>query len=679
MSGAFFTHWSVDVLNTPCNVFYYGSGVTSKLTFDISGHGLVADTLLLTDVSSELVATSLFNTREGTSFGSETATFFFSMSASGTAYFKCILSKSSNSISITKYTDDDFETQDGTTDTKTYVSSSTQPTIFETWSFTLNIGAVNNALTTKWFPDMSSSSLFRICLIPNNSNFSVDSPSSEYTAITSSANFIFPGFNRTGIPEWVNEAFDRYRVLICCFQINNVYFLVWIRYYTDTNAPEFILLIPVSSDYTSQNSDNSTNPIPTDISELGFNSFANPIYLNSSGYMVSGVETPIVRYASVIGLDIAPITLNTLDSNETSNIIVFYSPSFGIEETDKQVIWEGNGASISYDNSNNVTTYSEISNTPYEDSTNFLVAKWYKDTNIKSINIPITVDLPLTSMTFNWIPGTSDSGYTFQSTLSSDSKSILITLNDTDEIPLSLFTNEISFNPPGTLDYKKAGTWTNIPLSLGNRNNYIKAVRNGTRTIRYTNTFDPSIFVSVIITVNFINPSSNICFLAGSKVYTDQGLISIEELNTAIHTINKQTIVAITQTTTKDKNLVHIPKDILGPNQPSQKTVCSRVHNILYNGIMTPAYEIPGIEFIPYNDEILYNILLKTYSIISVNNIIVETLHPNNPIAILYRHILDNKISGLQLNKLISDFNTNKLNIKFDFCRNLKTSPHLKK
>lgn len=678
MSGVFFTHWSVDVTNSPCNVFYYGSGVSSKLTFDISGHGMVADTLLITDISSELVTTSLFPIFSGTSFDSENATFFFSMTASETAYFKCILSKSSNSISITKYADNVFETQEGTPDTKTYISSSAQPTIFETWSFALDIGAVNNALTTKWFPDMSSSSLFTVYVIPNNPIFSVDSPSPDYTVTTSTANFRFPGFNRTGIPEWLNEAFDRFRVLICCFQINNVYFLLWIRYYTDTNAPEFILLIPVNSDYTSQNSANSTDPIPTDISELGFNSFANPIYLNSSGYTVNGVQTPNIRYASVIGLDIAPITLYTLDSNQTSNIIVFYAPTLGIEEFDKQVIWEGYGTSVSYDDPANVTTYEAISNTPYEDSTNFLVAKWYKDTSIQSLNIPITVDLPLTSMTFNWIPGTSDSAYTFQSIVIDD-KSIQITLTDTDEIPLSLFTNHITFHPAGTLDYKKPGTWSTIPLSLGNRNNYIKAVRNGTRTIRYTNTLDPSIFISLIITVNFINPSSNICFLEGSKVYTDQGLISIEKLDTSIHTINKQTIVAITQTTTKDKNLVHIPKDILGPNQPSQKTVCSRQHTILYNGIMTPACEIPGIEYIPYNDEILYNVLLNTYSILSVNNIIVESLHPNNPIAVLYRHILDNNIRGVELNKLILDFNTNKLNIKFDFHANLKTSPLLQK
>ena len=680
ISGVFFANWNIDVRNTPCNVFYYGAGVSSKLTFDISGHGMVADKLMIRDESSQLLSTSLFPIFSGTSFESENATFFFSISGAGTAYFKCILSntsESSNSISITKYTDNTFQTQDGSPDTSTFISSSPQPTITQTWSFTLDIGAVNNALTTKWFTNMSSSSVFTVRLIPDNPIFSVDSPSPDFTVTPSTANFRFPGFNRTGIPEWVHEPFDRFRVLICCFQINNLYFLLWSRYYTDNNTPDVVLLVPVTSDYTSQNNSYSTDPIPTEISQLG-GSFGDPIDTNASEFRVNAVQTPNVRYAPVTGLDFDPILLNNLDTNQTSNITVYYAPAIGIEEFDKQVIWEGNGTSVLYDNSGNVTTYTALSDTPIPNTTNFLVAKWYKDTNIKSLNIPITVDLPLTSMTFNWIPGTSESPYTFQSSLT-DARTIQLTLTDTNEIPLSFFTDKIVFHPPGISNSKKAGTWTTITVSLGNRDNYIRGVRNVTRAIRYTNTLNPTFYVRLIITVDLSNPSSNICFLAGSKVSTDQGLISIEEIDTAIHTINKESIVAITQTTTKDENLVHIPKDMLGPNQPSENTVCSRQHTILYNGTMTHACEIPGVEYIPYNDEILFNVLLNTYSRMTVNNIIVETLHPNSRIAILYRHISENKISGLDLHKLISDFNSNKFNIKFDFCGGLNLSPLLKK
>ena len=64
---------------------------------------------------------------------------------------------------------------------------------------------------------------------------------------------------------------------------------------------------------------------------------------------------------------------------------------------------------------------------------------------------------------------------------------------------------------------------------------------------------------------------------------------------------------------------------------------------------------------IKYNGEILYNILLDEHSKINVNNLMCETLHPNNVIAILYREYLLHEtkskiIEGLELyNKCINN------------------------
>ena len=58
-------------------------------------------------------------------------------------------------------------------------------------------------------------------------------------------------------------------------------------------------------------------------------------------------------------------------------------------------------------------------------------------------------------MTFNWIPGTSESPYTFQSSLT-DARTIQLTLTDTNEIPLSFFTDKIVFHPPGISNSKNA-------------------------------------------------------------------------------------------------------------------------------------------------------------------------------------------------------------------------------
>ena len=46
-----------------------------------------------------------------------------------------------------------------------------------------------------------------------------------------------------------------------------------------------------------------------------------------------------------------------------------------------------------------------------------------------------------------------------------------------------------------------------------------------------------------------------------------------------------------------------------------------------------------GVFKIPYNKEILYNVLMEDYSDMVVNNIICETLHPENSIAKLFYHL----------------------------------------
>ena len=42
---------------------------------------------------------------------------------------------------------------------------------------------------------------------------------------------------------------------------------------------------------------------------------------------------------------------------------------------------------------------------------------------------------------------------------------------------------------------------------------------------------------------------------------------------------------------------------------------------------------------VPYNGDILYNILLKEHGSMTVNNLVVETLHPQNFIAALYMQL----------------------------------------
>lgn len=147
-------------------------------------------------------------------------------------------------------------------------------------------------------------------------------------------------------------------------------------------------------------------------------------------------------------------------------------------------------------------------------------------------------------------------------------------------------------------------------------------------------------------TVNTIAASvlnSNICFLKGTPVRTDQGLIHIDKINPDVHTIRNKKIVAITKTNTHDRYLVCFEKDSLGPNIPSEKTIITYNHKILYNGKMIKAkhfiQNFENVHDVNHNGELLYNVLLEEPYKMIVNNLICETLHPDNLIAQIYRFL----------------------------------------
>ena len=135
-------------------------------------------------------------------------------------------------------------------------------------------------------------------------------------------------------------------------------------------------------------------------------------------------------------------------------------------------------------------------------------------------------------------------------------------------------------------------------------------------------------------------PPSNICFPANTPILTDQGMIPIEKINPDKHTINNKKIVDITKTITLDNYLVCFKKNALGMNRPTEKTIMSKDHKVYYQGQMLEAKNFLGkfvnVIKVKYNGEILYNVLMEKYDKIYVNNLICETLHPDNIIAKLY-------------------------------------------
>ena len=114
-------------------------------------------------------------------------------------------------------------------------------------------------------------------------------------------------------------------------------------------------------------------------------------------------------------------------------------------------------------------------------------------------------------------------------------------------------------------------------------------------------------------------PISNVCFPAKTPILCDQGIIHIDKINPAIHTIRNKKIIYITKTITQEKHLICFEKDALGPNIPSQKTIITKNH-ILFISRNNTLQPFRAHTFIGLNDkiykkkykkELLYNVLMK--------------------------------------------------------------------
>ena len=155
------------------------------------------------------------------------------------------------------------------------------------------------------------------------------------------------------------------------------------------------------------------------------------------------------------------------------------------------------------------------------------------------------------------------------------------------------------------------------------------------------------------------NPASNVCFPAKTPVLTNRGYVNIDEIDLAVHTIRNKKIVAITKTVAHDKNLVRIAKHALGKNYPEKTTLISQNHKVFCKGQMVKAKHLVGenknVTLVPYNGQVLYNVLLVEHEKMQVNNLIVETLHPEHKVAKLYRFFKN--VDASHHGKLIALFN----------------------
>jgi len=133
--------------------------------------------------------------------------------------------------------------------------------------------------------------------------------------------------------------------------------------------------------------------------------------------------------------------------------------------------------------------------------------------------------------------------------------------------------------------------------------------------------------------------NSNICFPGKTPIVTDMGIVNIEDLDIEYHTIRDKKIVALTKTKSQENYLVCFEKNSLGEDCPSDKTIMSSEHKVLYKDKLVQAKKLlnhRGVKKVKYNGQTLYNVLLEDYSWIMVNDMVCETLHPENEIAKWY-------------------------------------------
>jgi hypothetical protein len=200
------------------------------------------------------------------------------------------------------------------------------------------------------------------------------------------------------------------------------------------------------------------------------------------------------------------------------------------------------------------------------------------------------------------------------------------------EPTLSFNLVDPSSNSDGSFNYTSSDT--SVATISGNT---VTVYTDGSSNITATQAATINYTSAIISTVLLV---SNICFVAGTLITTDQGIIAIEKINPDIHTIDGKKITGITQTISSYDFIVCFEKHALANNVPSRKTLMTHGHEVFYNGKMIKAIDFinknENVYKVKYRGEILYNVLMEKHDKMEVHNMICETLNPENPIAKLY-------------------------------------------
>lgn len=142
------------------------------------------------------------------------------------------------------------------------------------------------------------------------------------------------------------------------------------------------------------------------------------------------------------------------------------------------------------------------------------------------------------------------------------------------------------------------------------------------------------------------------CFTGEALVRTDQGEIPIKTVTTK-HTINGKKIQGISKVMYTQEKVIHVEKNALGKNKPSQDTTVAPYHKFMIDGTLKMICEIVNndtIYYKKYDSEPLYNIILETHDIMEVNNVMVDTMNPK----LLLSQLFNGSLTERQRRKIIN-------------------------
>lgn len=136
------------------------------------------------------------------------------------------------------------------------------------------------------------------------------------------------------------------------------------------------------------------------------------------------------------------------------------------------------------------------------------------------------------------------------------------------------------------------------------------------------------------------------CFIGSTKVQVDNNCFKeIQDLRANEIILQDKNsnrygqIIRVTKYHIPTLEVCRIPKGILGN---TEDIICTKKHKFVINGNLRSACRISGVKFIKLENEYVYNIQFKDMNTFYVDNLQVESLHPNNKSFSYEREIVSN-------------------------------------